>query len=100
MSSTQMVNYPQYSHKFLFNHIFTQPFPKQALDLTCLQNKFFFENTVGKGEIARNEQFLVFPQCFLLFWITFCYFNQIKNCRLQAFSVWESLGFFVWEKDN
>ena len=22
------------------------------------------ENTVGKGEIARNEQFLVFPQCF------------------------------------
>ena len=24
-----------------------------------------FENTVGKGEIARNEQFLLFPQCFL-----------------------------------
>ena len=23
------------------------------------------ENTVGKGEIARNEQFLFFPQCFL-----------------------------------
>ena len=29
--------------------------------------KTFFkwvENTVGKGEIARYEQFLVFPQCF------------------------------------
>ena len=28
--------------------------------------KFFkqLENTVGKGEIARNEQFLLFPQCF------------------------------------
>ena len=25
-----------------------------------------FENNVGKGEIARNEQFLLFPQCFLL----------------------------------
>ena len=25
-----------------------------------------FENTVGKGEIARNEQFLLYPQCFLL----------------------------------
>ena len=25
-----------------------------------------FENTVGKGEIAHNEQFLLFPQCFLL----------------------------------
>ena len=24
-----------------------------------------FENIVGKGEIARNEQFLLFPQCFL-----------------------------------
>ena len=24
-----------------------------------------FENTVGKGEIARNEQFLLYPQCFL-----------------------------------
>ena len=24
-----------------------------------------FENTAGKGEIARNEQFLLFPQCFL-----------------------------------
>ena len=22
------------------------------------------EDTVGKGEIARNEQFLSFPQCF------------------------------------
>ena len=31
---------------------------------TCLQYKAF-ENTVGKGEIARNEQFLIFPQCFL-----------------------------------
>ena len=25
-----------------------------------------FENIVGIGEIARNEQFLLFPQCFLL----------------------------------
>ena len=24
----------------------------------------WLENTVGKGEIARNEQFLLFPQCF------------------------------------
>ena len=32
---------------------------------TCLQIKSF-ENTVRKGEMARNEQFLIFPQCFLL----------------------------------
>ena len=36
-----------------------------------------FENTVGKGEIAPNEQFLLFPQCFLPVWITFCHFRQI-----------------------
>ena len=41
-----------------------KPFPKQALVFTCLQYKSF-ENPVGKGEIARNEQFLLFPQCFL-----------------------------------
>ena len=30
----------------------------------CLQYKTF-ENTAEKEEIARNEQFLLFPHCFL-----------------------------------
>ena len=30
------------------------------------QQQTAFENIVGKEEIARNEQFLLFPQCFLL----------------------------------
>ena len=30
------------------------------------EQKTAFENIVGKGEIARNEQFLLFPQCFKL----------------------------------
>ena len=30
------------------------------------QQQTAFENIVGKGEIARNEQFLLFSQCFLL----------------------------------
>ena len=29
------------------------------------QQQTVFENIVGKGEIARNEQFLLSPQCFL-----------------------------------
>ena len=39
--------------------------------------KFFerVENTVGKGEIARYEQFLLFPQCFQKTW----YYRQIKT---------------------
>ena len=30
------------------------------------QQQTAFENIVGKEEIACNEQFLLFPQCFLL----------------------------------
>ena len=61
-------------------NIVPQPFPKQQiLDSSKLkefaddifkfaenQRQFFkwVENTVGKGEIARYEQFLLFPQCF------------------------------------
>ena len=30
------------------------------------QQQAALENIVGKGEIARHEQFLLFPQCFLL----------------------------------
>ena len=30
------------------------------------QQQTAFENIVGKGENARKEQFLLFPQCFLL----------------------------------
>ena len=31
-----------------------------------------FENTVRKGEIARNEKCLLFPQTFLPVWRAFC----------------------------
>ena len=61
----------------------------------CLQYKSF-ENTVGKGEIARNKQFLLFPQFFLSIWKTFCHFfinfkivvcklnlEEFKICRLK-----------------
>ena len=41
------------------------------------------ENTVGKGEIARYEQFLLFPQCFQ------------KACFPEA-----SKGIIVWEWVN
>ena len=50
-----------------------------------------------KGEIARNEQFLLL-QCFLSFWRTFFHFHQILIFCLQTLSVWKSLKFVVWEK--
>ena len=36
-----------------------------------------FENNVEKGEIARNELFLIFPQCFLLVWKIFFHYSPI-----------------------
>ena len=63
----------------------SNPFPKKPWALH-VSNKSF-ENTVEKGKIARNERFLVFPQCFLPFWRNFCRFHQIQNCRLQSLSV-------------
>ena len=41
-----------------------------------------FENIVGKGEIARNKQFLFFPQCFILnqiFVSSFIHILILKN---------------------
>ena len=55
---------------------------------------------MGKGEIARYEQFLLFPQCFLPIWRTLCHFHQSWNCCLQSLSVWRRLKFVVWERVN
>ena len=54
-----------------------------------------YGNTVGKGEIAGNEQFLLFPQCFRPIWATFCHFYQNWNCHLQTPSVWK---FVLWDR--
>ena len=62
--------------KFCRKWFISELFPKQALVFTCLQYKSF-ENTVGKGEIARDEQFLLFPQCFLPVWRFLCHFHHI-----------------------
>ena len=74
-------------------------FPKQALVFTSLQN-MSFENTVEKGEIARNEQFLLFPQGFLLAWKTFCHYiiSDIVICKLLG--VWKRKKFVIWEWVN
>ena len=50
-----------------------------------------FENTVGKGEIARNEQFLLFPQCFSTHLDNFLPFLlNLKLSSANSFSLEES----------
>ena len=90
----------------LFSHtvinlvdICIHPFQSKPWFYSCLQYKSF-GNTVGKGEIARNEQFLLFPQCFLHVWRTFYHFHQSLSVRLQTLSVWKSLKLVIWESFN
>ena len=60
------------------------PFPSKPWFLMCLQYKSF-ENTVGKGEIARNKQFLDFPQCFYLFGEHSAIFIKLKIVVCKVF---------------
>ena len=61
-------------------------FPKQALVFMCLQYKSF-ENNVGKGEIARNEQFLLFPVFSTLLETSLPFSSNLKIvvCKLFEF---------------
>ena len=52
---------------------------------------------MGKGEIAHNEEFLLFPLHFYLFGGTFGHFHRTWHCHLQTLSVWKSLKFVFWE---
>ena len=50
--------------------------------MTHYQQQTGFENIVGKEEIARDKQFLLFPQCFLLNRITVPHFVHIFDIIL------------------
>ena len=52
-----------------------------------------FENIVGKEEIARNEQFLLFPQCFLLNQKIVSPFLDIFDIINYLLLNWKSLKF-------
>ena len=62
------------------------PFPNKPVFFSCLLYESS-ENTVGKEEIARNKQFLLFRQRFQPFQKTLHYFHQIKKICLQTLQV-------------
>ena len=66
---------------WLVGCIQVSPFPKQTLVFTCLQYKSF-ENTVGKEEIARDEQFFLFSAVFSLLSLNFLAFSS--NLKLSS----------------
>ena len=54
-----------FQHCHFFPQCFYKISVKGLLPLSKTSPGLSFENTVGKGENARNEQFLFFPLCFL-----------------------------------
>ena len=93
---TCMLNMTYYLFQPFDGNSLINPFANKPYSF-CLQS---FENTVGKGEISRNKQFLLFPQCFLPIWRTVCHFHQIQNCRLQTLRARISVKFVVKERLN
>ena len=51
------------------------------------------ENTVGKGENAGYQHFLLFPQCFLRIKERNYHFNSIYFVVCKLISIWTSLKF-------
>ena len=77
-------NYVQYS--FVFPLTLSQTSP--GFYISAVQ--VFWKHN-GKRKIARNEQFLLFPQCFLSVWRTFPPFSSnIKLPSANYFSLEES----------
>ena len=65
------------------------PFPNKPWFLLVCNTSLL--KTQGKGEIARNEQFLLFPQCFLPIWMDFLPFSSnLKLLCANSFSLEES----------
>ena len=59
---------------------YVNPFPNKPCSTSL-------ENTVGKGEIAQNEQFLLFQQCFLPL---LPFLSNLKFLSAHSFSLEES----------
>ena len=53
---------------------------------------------MGKGEIARNEQFLLFPQCFQLNQVIVSPFVHIFDFIFLFAAEWEEPTIGIWGK--
>ena len=76
----------------------TNPFPNKPLILHVCSKSF--ENTAGKGEIARNEQFLLFPRVFYPYGKLSAIFIKLEIVVCKLFQFWKSLEFVVWENTS
>ena len=62
--------------------------------LSMTQRKEAFENILGIRENAGNQQFLLFPQCFLPFPKQVLIFHAHFFCHLQVLLIWTGLKLY------
>ena len=76
-----------FSEVCMFEFRIVELFTTQCRLLTTLKKKAL-KNTVGKGENAGNQVFLLFPQCFLLYQREKSSFWKRWICRLHVLPIW------------
>ena len=88
---------PNWNYKaIIFKHFIILPNNAKLNSLTTQSRllvtlkKKPFENNVGKGENACNQNFLLFPQCFLPIPKRISVVRLHSFCRLQMCSIWTS----------
>ena len=76
------------SNNYIFLSYIFNPVPnKPWLLLVCITSLL---KTVGKGEIACNEQFLLFPLCVQPIWRTLSFFSNLTLLSANSSSLEES----------
>ena len=63
----------------------------------CVCSTSLWKTLVGKVEIAHNEQFLLFTQCFLRLWRTMLFSSNLKLSSAKSFSLEASTIFCLLE---
>ena len=83
----------------MVSDILDHPVTRNFLELFTTQSRLLmtlrkrpFKNIVGKGEIAGNQHFLLFPQCFLPIPKQISIFQSHLICRLQMLLIKTSLA--------
>ena len=76
-------------------YLWLNPFPHNDTFWLPLETSLL-KTLWEKEKLLETSNFSFSQSVFYMFWITFFYFRQIWNCRLQTFSVWKSLKFVVW----
>ena len=75
------------------------PFPNKAWFLPVYSTSPL-KSTEGKGGTARNEQFLLFLQCFSTHLKNYLLFSSDLKLLSANSSVWKHLKFVVWKSLN